>query len=134
VDSRSEANAALCSLRRRCAPPPALSIRRAHHHPLVVPAASGNFLYGRRTAGDAVVAVDPRVKAIVIGAIDRRGTGRAGAVGRRGRDKIEALEIPALLCRRGASLQLLESRTFGSIYRIEMRVRPRRLTAVETAN
>ena len=91
-------------------------------------------MYSSKAAGDAVVGIDATGEPVVVGTVNRRGASKACAAGWRSRYKIHALEITALLRARGACLQQLEPRTFGSIHRIEMRVRPGRLAAVETAH
>src|SRR3989338_4931592 len=98
-------------------------LRRAHHHALVDPAARHDLLYGGRTTGDAVVAIGILEKSIVICAVNRHRSARAGAVDRRGREKIQTLEIPTLFRARRACLQLLEPCALTGIYCIKMRIR-----------
>ena len=115
-----------------------VSLRCAHHYTFVVPSASDYLLDSCQAAGNAMVGIYATGKTVVVGTIYRRGACGTGAIhsGCCGycRQKIQALEIPALFCIRCCRRQLLEVRAFTRVRRIEMRVGSGRHAPVEAAD
>jgi hypothetical protein len=68
-----------------------------------------------------VIAVDAEPEAAVVGAVDRRAAGRAHAVGRPVRQEVVALEVPALVGRRGNGLDVLQLLARGECRRTRAR-------------
>src|SRR5438552_12238864 len=96
------------------------SRRRAHHDAFVYPAAGRNLLDRCRIAGDAVIAVDMQVEAVVVRAEHRHRLRRTPAADRRTGQEVEALEVPARLRGRGGDLERPQERALGGDRGVEM--------------